>query len=116
MIDVPLSRLPDLDTALYHWGGVGDGGFEIGRMDMKTPEEIIAQAIKGKGGPEWRRYLPEARADIEALDAAGYVIAPKEPTEEMLIAGVHHENMGDMAGRYKAMLAAAQTKESPPTG
>jgi len=36
-----------------------------------------------------------------------YKRVPVEPTEEMIIAGCNHANMGDMAGRYKAMLAAA---------
>jgi hypothetical protein len=36
-----------------------------------------------------------------------WVMVPKEPTQEMITAGVHHDNMGDMAGRYRAMLSAA---------
>ena len=38
---------------------------------------------------------------------AEYKIVPVEPTEEMVVAGCRHENMGDMAGRYNAMLNAA---------
>lgn len=44
-------------------------------------------------------------AHIAALEAAGWALMPVEPTEEMVVAGCRHENMGDMAGRYKAMLA-----------
>jgi hypothetical protein len=40
---------------------------------------------------------------------AGYALVPIEPTEAMVVAGCNHENMGDMAGRYKAMIAAAPT-------
>jgi hypothetical protein len=36
-------------------------------------------------------------------------LVPKEPTFEMIKAGVQHELMGDMAGRYKAMLSASPT-------
>jgi len=39
-----------------------------------------------------------ARAAIEAI---------REPTEEMVNAGCHHELLGDMAGRYMAMIDAA---------
>lgn len=54
-----------------------------------------------------------------ALDTAGYVIAPKEPTEAMLIAArdwsiaKYGRGVGNdgAAGCYRAMLAAA----SPPT-
>jgi hypothetical protein len=48
------------------------------------------------------------RAMIAAAPAQGdWVIVPREPTEAMVVAGCRHENMGDMAGRYKAMLASA---------
>ena len=32
----------------------------------------------------------------------------REPTEAMVNAGVHHDNMGDMAGRWMAMIDAAE--------
>ena len=56
-------------------------------------------------------YLPSddetvGRCIIAAVEAAGWRVVPEEPTEEMVIAGCRHEEMGDMAGRYKAMLAA----------
>jgi hypothetical protein len=43
-------------------------------------------------------YRRRARAAIAAL---------REPTEAMILAGVHHDNMGDMAGRWRAMIDAA---------
>lgn len=43
-------------------------------------------------------FLSFARAGIEAM---------REPTEVMVVAGVRHENMGDMAGRWKAMIDVA---------
>lgn len=35
------------------------------------------------------------------------ITAMREPTEAMVVAGVHHENMGDMTGRWQAMINAA---------
>lgn len=37
----------------------------------------------------------------------GWQLVPEQPTEEMLAAGCQYEPMGDMEGRYRAMLAAA---------
>ena len=57
----------------------------------------------------------EAQAAITAYKAAladaGYVVVPREPTEEMVVAGCRHENMGDMAGRWKAMINAAEDQQ-----
>lgn len=39
--------------------------------------------------------------------AVRVLLAMLEPTESMVVAGVRHENMGDMAGRWKAMIEAA---------
>lgn len=41
---------------------------------------------------------PLAREIIKAM---------REPTDAMIVAGVHHDNMGDMAGRWRAMIDAA---------
>lgn len=43
-------------------------------------------------------YEDLARAAIEAMH---------DPTEAMVAAGCRHENMGDMAGRFNAMIDAA---------
>ncbi|MDX2318312.1 MAG: hypothetical protein QNK44_07905 [Hyphomicrobiaceae bacterium] len=86
---------------------------------MKTPGEIIAlveppgalgEPLKGALGNR------AAKAIHEALDYAGYVIVPKEPTEAMLIAardwslakygrGVGNDGAD---GCWKAMTAATQ--------
>ena len=42
------------------------------------------------------------------------IVALREPTAAMILAGVHHENMGDMAGRWRAMVDAALTETSSP--
>jgi len=41
------------------------------------------------------------------LKERGLVAVPRIPTEDMTIASVDHDSMGDTAGRYAAMLAAA---------
>ena len=46
-------------------------------------------------------------AFLEAAAEQGWHMRPDEATEEMAVAGCRHENMGDMAGRYGAMLAAS---------
>jgi hypothetical protein len=38
--------------------------------------------------------------------------AMRKPTESMILAGVHHDNMGDMEGRWKAMIDAALTERA----
>lgn len=35
------------------------------------------------------------------------ILTLREPSEEMVIAGCRHENMGDMAGRWSAMIDEA---------
>ena len=37
--------------------------------------------------PAWRDYTDEAEHALSALDAAGMVVVPKEPTEAMIAAG-----------------------------
>lgn len=50
----------------------------------------------------WR---DRARAAIEAM---------REPIEDMVVAGCQHENMGDMAGRWQAMIdKALETPQKP---
>lgn len=49
-----------------------------------------------------RQYQDETRAKARAILAA-----MRDPTEAMILAGVHHDNMGDMAGRWRAMIDAA---------
>jgi len=52
----------------------------------------------------WHEYVSGTRAAIAAM---------REPTEIMILAGVHHENMGNMAGRWQAMIDAALAEETP---
>ena len=68
-------------------------------MDDRTLLEII------KAGSNMSRddIVPVSVA-LGVLRGKGYVVVPREPTEAMVLAGVHHENMGDMAGRWRAMV------------
>ena len=45
------------------------------------------------------------------IEARAAIAAIREPTEAMIVAGVHHDNMGDMAGRWRAMVDAALADE-----
>ncbi len=75
---------------------------------MPTPEELLAETKCG--------FI------ISALKNAGYVIVPKEPTEEMLKAAVDESEQiqsdpcpfwaHEFVPIWRAMLAAAQTKEA----
>lgn len=63
---------------------------------------------KSKVGMAWT----SAAAALSALDAAGFAVVPKEPTEAMLEAGANKYD-GDMNKQeraYRAMLSAAQVK------
>ena len=73
------------------------------------------------GGSRWRYYLPTTDAALSAIEAAGWLVVPVEPTEPMRFAGgtVCEQIMfegyplangvifDDMAIVYTAMLSAA---------
>lgn len=48
-----------------------------------------------------------ADALLRRLTDEGLVVVPRKATEAMVIAGCRHENMGDMAGRWDAMVREA---------
>jgi hypothetical protein len=72
--------------------------------------EIIGRAITG----EDRADIIGARAVLAALEAAGMVVVPREPTEEMLAAGAVAEGDGNLETQamnlWAAMLAASPKK------
>ncbi len=94
---------------------------------MKTPEEVITLAVTGGVVVGCK---PSATTEIimEALDAAGYAVVPKEPTEEMLERGAQMSGAGwapstcvtvsakdfDARDIYRAMLVAAIKKAANP--
>jgi hypothetical protein len=52
--------------------------------------------------------------EIYRRKAIAALKAMREPTEAMVVAGVHHDNMGDMAGRWQAMIDAAISEAETP--
>lgn len=81
-------------------------------------EEVIARALAAKSmglvksqygerlsDALWQGKLKTAEFLVSALDAAGYVIVPNEPTEKMLAAGWCAPTSGDA---YRRMIAAAK--------
>ena len=89
---------------------------------MKTPEDILAEySMTNYAG---------AKSMIAALDAAEYVIVPKEPTDEQRRAGgacrpfLDPDNMPEplewtpgqivALSCYRAMLATAPNAKKPP--
>lgn len=76
---------------------------------MKAPREVIAEVFTDSHGKQ--------RADgiLAALDVAGYVIVPREPTEAMIEAS-NREWDGRMShrssGAWQAMIEAALTPPS----
>jgi len=60
--------------------------------------------IEPQSFPAWRDYRDEADHVISALDKAGMVVVPKEPTLLMIDAGWQEDvNPADV---YRAMIAA----------
>lgn len=58
-------------------------------------------------GRSWDNDYDCYAKDSWRKGAVQVLVAMLEPTESMVVAGVRHENMGDMAGRWKAMIEAA---------
>lgn len=65
--------------------------------------------IEGLSDPsEWAEFLKAGRECLAALDAAGFQIVPKEPTEAMIKRAVENEGADAEWARihYRTMLAA----------
>lgn len=63
-----------------------------------SAESYRADDVDGFVDRNWMPWTTHSRAAIAAM---------REPTEEMVIAGCRHENMGDMSGRWQAMIDVA---------
>lgn len=89
--------------------------------------EVMARAIDAEidtselllTDPMTLRKLKASRVSaraLSALEAAGYVVVPKEPTDEMIEAGCAAPDDDDyasaMAKAYSAMTAAAQQEKT----
>lgn len=87
-------------------------------MTDKSARETLIEVMRGLG---FDFDTPEAQAAFDMLDVAGFVVAPKVPTEAMLLAmhdgplGADNE-MGPhqrawLREMYEAALAASNPKE-----
>lgn len=82
---------------------------------MKSAAEVIAWSLEDRGlaPSDWSGHFADKVQ--EALDAAGYAIVPKEPSERMVLDGWNalmewDARTGDdkgIADIYRAMLATA---------
>lgn len=77
---------------------------------MNEMIERIARAIHATKDdmtvyPWWHGNVDQCRLSRALARAA--ITAMREPTDGMVIAGCHHENLGDMAGRWQAMIDKA---------
>lgn len=64
-------------------------------------------------------FLEAARAALSALNEAGFVVVPREPTEAMVEAGdarLDAEQGWDLSDIWSAMLSAALNQGSNPNG
>lgn len=82
----------------------------ICRAGICGPRDHIEEQVN----LHWRKFELEARAALSALEAAGYVVVPREPTAAMIDAGGTEDgewNPNNSAAccreSYKAMIAAA---------
>lgn len=85
---------------------------------MSKVVEVMARAIIG-APLQTARPAAMAQATLDALDAAGFVVVPKEPTDEMLEASVSPRTAcltaahlavlkAGFAAKYRAMLDASR--------
>jgi len=82
--------------------------------------EVMARAIAGSGYEHGGIYVEActklAQTALSALEAAGYVVARKKPTEAMLDAGYWASKRGRAVDReknaYAAMLSASQQEKT----
>jgi hypothetical protein len=74
----------------------------------RVAKDIFYQSRSMKGWDDSsesyrNKFRTMARAAIEAM---------RVPTKAMILAGVHHDNMGDMEGRWMAMIDAALSQDT----
>lgn len=86
------------------------------RMQRDEPDRVECQVANG-----WDLWADEARACLSAIEAEGMVIVPREPTEEMLAAGVesadtHDPNDECVRPREAAAIWSAMLDAAPKQG
>ena len=78
-------------------------------MDI-APDDITHRALDGKPYPRWYDRRREAGDALKAIEAAGFAVVPRHPTDEMCHAVDHINNQlenDELKAIYKAMIAAA---------
>lgn len=77
---------------------------------IEAPDDVLVNK-DGKDFYIWETHVYAANQVLTALQAAGYVVVPKEPTEAMLQAGrvarMNIEGGYGGPGPWEAMLAAS---------
>jgi hypothetical protein len=78
----------------------------------RSAREVISSAFGVYGDAEAARILTRLAEDEFALaDLRTHVVAPREPTEAMIEAGVNAYELEHVDCIYKAMLAAIDGKD-----
>ena len=75
-----------------------------------TTEKLIEEMAKIVYGIKGLSKDRHVIAAIRRLNQLGFAIVPRVPSEKMLLAGIYHKNMGDMEGRYIAMINEGEIK------
>jgi hypothetical protein len=103
--DVGVACLEQMRATMVRLGVYRGGGLEWFGVNLESNIfELCAGALKMLQSISKEPPVVGRLADVLAY---GWQCVPSEPNTQMILAGVHHDNMGDMEGRYKAMLAAA---------
>lgn len=83
---------------------------EIIAAELRDPKQVLVMWNRPGGPPGngYRAATPEehAAAILAALDAAGWVCVPKEPTNDMKLAGIGEFWDAPVAKVYRAMISS----------
>ena len=86
-------------------------------LDLGEDPDARDVLIRGRPGerPHWEGFESAAEAALTALEASGRAVVPREPTEDMILAGTREimspSPQTDAREAWEAMLAASP---SPP--
>lgn len=80
---------------------------------MSSAREVLVRMLTEK---DMLMYLAAAEQQVDAilraLDAAGFVVVPKEPTQQMINDGVEcRQHDGSITSIWRVMVAAAENKQ-----
>ena len=109
-------------AAIYALDPAEDQDLDMDYRPIGKPYPIPWEAIAEFDSPAVKAIEDDATAILAALDAAGYVVVPREPTDEMVVAGDERiiEALNDHTfalrpitpadDAYRAMIAAQESK------